>query len=469
MVALEWYSTFESGGVRRMGFLWENPNLAGVMLALGLPLCWALDRAWTRPSAVVHCREIVLRIMECLLLVAVVSTLSRAAILATGIALIYHAGILWRAERAARKQILVVAMLRVALICVMVLVSGAGRRFADVTKGDRSVVNRVEIWSGAAQMIKIAPLQGWGEGRSGLEYGNWFQPLTQRTVPGTMVNTYLTIAVEHGVVVPCFLIGSILLLSMMVLGNGEQNPMWRAAVCGLVLWACAAGFNTVAGFKVSCALTLCVIAFVAIYKRRNSTTVVVSRAIAGAVLPMTLIAATIAVTADKNAGYSVSHDKSGRVSLRFEGSTGPTAVLLTDTMVLGPDYGKAVRAAFKSAHGRISSVVVVTNGQYIPKDCNADVAIYFGSRAQDKEMPETASRIAAAVVAPWGSPPNVPAERFRKLVLPSADENGFNAAWTIWAGTKLPVKTIPLCGTYLGHILGEILVDCLFDGRKSIR
>jgi len=76
--------------------------------------------------------------------------------------------------------------------------SRAGSSFSDLATVDRSVGNRVELWGGGLKMIAASPWRGWGAGESGRAYLNWFQDLERAERFTTMVNSYLSVAVEYG-------------------------------------------------------------------------------------------------------------------------------------------------------------------------------------------------------------------------------------------------------------------------------
>ena len=88
--------------------------------------------------------------------------------------------------------------------CVFIAMVSIGIGFSGrITQGlsgdDKSVGNRLELWSQVPRMIHDAPL-GWGWGRSGEAYMQWYQPLERHERYRTLVNSHLTLLVELGVV-----------------------------------------------------------------------------------------------------------------------------------------------------------------------------------------------------------------------------------------------------------------------------
>lgn len=75
----------------------------------------------------------------------------------------------------------------------------AGSRFVQGTGGepDRSVTNRLVVWSAAPRMMIDAP-SGWGVGNSGEAYTQFYQDRGSRFGYRTLVNSHLTRLVEFG-------------------------------------------------------------------------------------------------------------------------------------------------------------------------------------------------------------------------------------------------------------------------------
>lgn len=97
------------------------------------------------------------------------------------------------------------ARTRVIAILVTIFVLGSFAFFAKATtrygqgiaEDDPSISNRLEIWKKAPRMMVDAPT-GWGWGRSGDAYMQWYQPLNRLERYRTLVNSHLTWMVEVG-------------------------------------------------------------------------------------------------------------------------------------------------------------------------------------------------------------------------------------------------------------------------------
>jgi hypothetical protein len=192
------------GETLRWSFGFDNPNKAAVIFACAIPLLWWLwrmawrpEKLWLRIPALLVSASLLAGAWYCLIM-----TFSRGGLVAAGAALLYQTG---RAMWADRKQaagwrksasVWATALLVAGLIGGTVW-NGLGSRSAEALGKDASVGNRIELWGGAAQMAAENPL-GFGTGKSGEQYMQWYQPLDRHQGYRTMVNSYLTFLVEQG-------------------------------------------------------------------------------------------------------------------------------------------------------------------------------------------------------------------------------------------------------------------------------
>ncbi len=73
-----------------------------------------------------------------------------------------------------------------------------GERVASGIAGQDSSANvRLEIYTSGLQMMKDAPL-GWGGGRAGYAFNNWYQPLGKTGDYLSLLNSHLTWMVDYG-------------------------------------------------------------------------------------------------------------------------------------------------------------------------------------------------------------------------------------------------------------------------------
>jgi hypothetical protein len=106
---------------------------------------------------------------------------------------------------------------------------GVNERMAAMTSGEDGSSNvRVALYSAGLQMIADAPL-GWGAGRAGDAYGQWYQVIGDDRSYLSLVNSHLTWMAEYGMVFQVLYIagwGAVLLLCWPV--DVTRAPLWRA-------------------------------------------------------------------------------------------------------------------------------------------------------------------------------------------------------------------------------------------------
>lgn len=217
-------SEYFYGDALRWGFGFENPNKAAVIFACLLPLCWwgwtaawRIRPGWVRVPAMVVAAVAFFAAGTCL-----VMTFSRGGLVAGLVALGYvwtlsiwrscrrgenggtvaaGAGVEASADGAApsrhgvRAKCWLSVLLVVALVCLAVW-SGLVARSVEGLE-DASVTNRFDLWKAGLQMAYENPA-GFGSGRSGREFMQWYQAPGRTVGYRTMVNSYLTFLVEQG-------------------------------------------------------------------------------------------------------------------------------------------------------------------------------------------------------------------------------------------------------------------------------
>ncbi len=183
-------------GQVRWSFGFENPNKAAVIFVCLLPLLWiAWDAGWRRARPVVW-------VLAGLLMLtawsALCLTYSRGGLVAAVVAFLYVGLRQWRSGgRLPRTRWVAAGVLAVLAAGIVVGTGLGGRTVNPLAEADASVGNRLVLWRSALQMAADRPL-GFGAGRSGAAYMEWYQPLEMNAGYRTMVSGYLTPLVEHG-------------------------------------------------------------------------------------------------------------------------------------------------------------------------------------------------------------------------------------------------------------------------------
>lgn len=247
-------------GVPRWNLGWPTPNYAGAFLATLLPWCWVWSGRWDRwgwrgLTALGFAGEMMLWL-------ALARTYSRGALVAA-----LGAGVfVWLTTVGPRGRPggtpagaggrPIPPMLRASLAILAIGVSGFSARLAPAyLAGDGAVGNRLALWRGGLEMLAAAPLRGWGAGESGRAYMNWFQEVDRTEGYATMVNSYLHVGVEHGLVALGAVMFGLGWGLAVAWGAARRNPAWLregwsasavAAIAGgsLLAWAVANVFST---------------------------------------------------------------------------------------------------------------------------------------------------------------------------------------------------------------------------------
>lgn len=192
------------GETLRWSFGFENPNKAAVIFACAVPLLWGLwqlswrlGNKWLKIPALLVTASGLMGAWYCLIM-----TFSRGGLVAAAVALLYLIGqaVLRGGKRdtAWHKRVdLWLALLLMAALAGGTIWNGLGARSTKTLGQDASVGNRMELWNSALQMA-AENVHGFGTGKSGEQYMQWYQPLERQEGYRTMVNSYLTFLVEQG-------------------------------------------------------------------------------------------------------------------------------------------------------------------------------------------------------------------------------------------------------------------------------
>lgn len=166
-----------------------NPNKTAVLIGCLMAACWLLARIRRGGFALALVSFVALG--ACL-----IHTYSRGGVVAAAmgqLVMLARVGRPWHRGRAIAIAVAFVALSAYATWDG----TGAARRFGQSPASDRSISNRLAIWRAAPRMMVDAPA-GWGSGRSGWAYAQWYQDPSTRYEYRTLVNSHLTWLVEMG-------------------------------------------------------------------------------------------------------------------------------------------------------------------------------------------------------------------------------------------------------------------------------
>jgi hypothetical protein len=455
---------------------WETPNQAGAFLALLLPLCWMVGAClWLILRG--KTAAISIRLTTAVLMLAVVAcevwlwwalakTYSRGAWVGLGCGVaVGGLGLVWAKRRrlSGGRLIGMAIFARVAVVVACLFISNFSARLApDYTRADRSALNRIDLWKGGLELVAASPLRGWGWGESGAAYMQWTQPLDRTEGYKSMVNSYLTVAVEAGL--PVF---AVLLAGMLVplaaggwLARGASGGRLAVALGLSACWTTWLGCLFFSNlwiipklWIVPGAAALCLIVWIALSPtrfevgrdrwalREQSSTEAFSQArlavtpYLGATLVTALGMSFVLWLAGncfaRATPLQLTRESAGIVRLELRGKEASDWFdVYPDPAVLGENYGHELRRwLLVAAHPpalRIQSPVTPV----APPD-TAHAAVIFG--AQVERVSLAGRRV--CLVNPVGVPPTEVSELAKesRVVLAGIDPTGGRYTWGAWA------------------------------------
>lgn len=431
---------------------WNNPNPAGLFVAMWIPWMWGLGawvaggkdlgarRSWhgLRPDAAV---TLVLAV-ELGLWFLLCKTYSRGALVAVVGSGVVFLG--WRYAIGGMSGRWGWLAARLAGVVLLLLLTGFFSRIDPrFVSQDASAGNRLMLWKGGLQMVAASPWDGWGAGNSGPAFMNWFQAQKANEQYAGMVNSYLHVGVERGLP---------LLTAVITSGMGLMAMAWQtsralrgragvnvaAAGCSWLVFLIANGFSTLWIFKnlwwlpgfaalwiMGSVLAAQREAVLGITGRSLGLSAVFSVCVAALMwVAGHMMAADIRISPGSGDGWILCGD--GTKNSRLE------VMLFPDPSVLGETWGKEVRLLAGELNQ--SRIRVATAGRTnIPIDarfcprwiiaCGGEVEEGFSALG---EFPEAH----LILVHPLGRP-SVP-EEFRgkvTVILPMLDTRGTGRQW----------------------------------------
>jgi len=461
------------------------------MIGVLLPFIWIL--AWyvekeEFPSGIKY----LIWMLECAALMLLVYTFSRWAILA-GICSAVAFG--WIAERPgvgggrlgepslplARVKGLVKAMkatwLRVSVLVIALVVTGAWGRFLIVAQGDRSVLNRFTMWNGGLKMIADRPFSGWGDGSAGVNFDNWYQHFSTQILHASMTNSWLNVAVEWGLPALGVILFGLLFFAFLCLylARNEASehkgllagagaivvffglvnvgytaiyyvlPLVVLGVAGLIIagfWVSNGIYLTrrregakkktglLRGFVPSCETMIVPLRKPLVFAFAASAVCVISLYLGG-------------IYALRNEQIRVERVATGNVLLHKAGDSAK-AISLTiapDYRILGPCYGRLIRNALVQDAG-YPGVVQVLEPEADFDVCAGNNVLVLGARVKDWGGRASKDGQRIVFVCPT-APPNGQ-QGIRHLFLPQKDWWHVAQAWKEWAEKNdCPITYLP--------------------------
>ncbi len=345
----------------RLSFGWENPNKAAVIFACLLPLLfvgWVL--AWTprKPRWVSYPTAILAGVLILADALCLFRTYSRGGVVAALVGMLY---LLLRTRRPFSRTVLIrSAGFRATTVLFLVLgVSfawvGLGERSIEpITTGDASVSHRLILWQSAMQMAVENP-KGFGAGKSGEAYMQWYQAIDATSGYRTMVSSYLTFLVEQGWLWFCIAtFGAGLFWVWALPARQARSALFEVATglrASILAFIVSGIFSTVMEEPVLWIIPGICAVILACWSISNRVLIPIPR-LAGVIAALAVLCAGLYL-----GGIIESHQdplsrqftsgKDGRVVSVLTLKAGPTSPVVwtvtPDVRVLGPNYGKLLR------------------------------------------------------------------------------------------------------------------------------
>lgn len=243
------FNHFLYQGKHRWQGPWGTPNIAGavltpLLLALGgliASLAAFLKSRKTNPpsnkSRFYHLRSILIAL--CLLIICslllwlsflLIQTYSRGSWIA------FTAGLLLMSLTKTKLRFFALTLLGLFLISVTLMPQGMNRihSYTYVEK-DKSIANRLNLWSGALQIMAEHPVKGIGTGNFETVFKRDYKKFEHRANNSTAVSDVLTYGAERGIFFTSLISGLFLVLIFIGLSSRHIIPTTLAALLGSIL------------------------------------------------------------------------------------------------------------------------------------------------------------------------------------------------------------------------------------------
>ena len=304
----------------------DNPNKTATLIAILMILTWSLVNIpkwgfWLALSSFVG------------LGLCLIHTVSRGGMLsmcAGAAVLLLNLSRPWDIRKSV--AILVGLSLIVAFSFYLKTYSRYGQ---GITQNDLSITNRLHIWKSAPRMMVDAP-NGWGIGNSGRAYMQWYQPLDSNEQYRTLVNSHLTWLVEFGWPLR-FLYLLIWVSVLMICFPRAKGALSAIPFAIWIAFGVGAFFSSIAE-SIWMWLIPGTCLFVALFSRFLDKS---WPPYAGWCIPVALSAASLIILIVLGTGNGDITVRGSRDQVAL--GSDPKIWVITDTAVLGPDFGRTLR------------------------------------------------------------------------------------------------------------------------------
>jgi len=335
-------------GIWRMDWGLGNPNKTAALIAMLMIAVWAFAniRKWGFWISLVLFTG---------LGIGLIHTFSRGGIIALflgSVPIIYFANRPWPWSK-----IIGITISIWIMVGVTIFLDAQDRYEQGVIKEDRSIGNRIEIWKAAPQMMVDAP-NGWGIGKSGQAYMEWYQPQNHTEQYRTLVNSHLTWLVELGWPLRFLYIVSWFALFLICWPKTGLTAL--SIPLGVwIAFGIAAVFSSVAESPWLWILPIiCLLATIALRWKQKLWPAPILWTI-----PFGVSAATILALVIVGSGGTGLHAFNGGVVF---GNNPPEIWIVVNSKVMGQNYGHAIRHYLSSSDSSNASIGVIESAAAMP-------------------------------------------------------------------------------------------------------
>ena len=428
---------FYFGEQLRWNLGFETPNIAGAIIAVAI--AFVLPFTSKIPNKTLkRLFFALLLVVEILLWFVLAKTYSRGALIAAAVCFVCcNAFLLCRSLE--KYKVWEVALIKIIIISAIISYTGFSNRISPEYIGnDGSTSGRIALWAGGLKMIYQAPIYGWGVDKSGEEYINWFQDFSDDRKYGGMVNSYLHIAVERGLLT-LFAILAILAFSLFAnFRLWKRNRDLFALALGLALLSlCISNiFSTlwiVSSIQCAGIMLLVICLTYPILKTRSCLYFRES-------IMLSIISAFSICLCLYFAGFAL-HPKfifkhPDHITLTSDNPNNKRVAIVADNDTFGKYFGKTIRQAYVNANTGTSLDIYCR----IPINLGIyDKLIIMGKFAQTFRPPASVKTV---YINPIGNPPQPTYLSNATIYLPRFDTYNQNAKW-INAAKKVNAECIP--------------------------
>jgi hypothetical protein len=434
--------------IGRITIFWDSPIVAGVMVALILP--WL--RVIMEPKRG-NRRGIILwgalLLAECLGVVILTLTQSRGPIIAAAVGYVVSAIVYFRVRRTT------FGCVRCALLASLLLVlcsqSGVRERLDPRSmREDGSVLNRLEVWKGAVEMLSLSPLTGIGSGESGYIFSQWYQPEHLSYSYTGLLNSYLELGVEHGCLALFLMVAAALLVVATPwclfesLDRGalvDRGSILLSAYASLMTLVVASLTTSYQGYPSVLATAFISAVMIAFGYSRIGKEQLLRRLLTAFGSSVMIIMVLLAVSNSRAAQrpYRLSIVPGFGVWLAKQPSNGSATIgiSLIDRKVLGRLYGRSLRK-WLAAYSNVSIVHVPDPRRPVPRGAEThpyDAGYIFGDCCRIYGEVNFAEEAVVTFIFPSAEPP-LDLIKNARVVIPVLDLQNLRPKWAQVAGFK---------------------------------